>query len=296
MRELSANIYRPSVMNRVALAIAELKSLGAHGKPPQTFWQFTFGFVVALSLLAALFWMLERWFPEDAGQRPVSWANTRPGARLDFIYWWIGHFADKAIGIFVIPAALIAILLRLPHFQTILASQPVPLQIIELLLAADLTGYWTHRALHHYRPLWRLHSVHHSSKRLDWLAGGRVHPAESLIGKLVQVSVIFWLGFSPAVISVFSPLFGIYAIFLHANVRWDFGPFRWILASPAYHRWHHSAEPAALNKNFAGLFPMIDVIFGTAYFPESRPSAYGLAEERLPESLWGQLTGPLQKI
>jgi sterol desaturase/sphingolipid hydroxylase (fatty acid hydroxylase superfamily) len=274
-----------------------MKSLGAHGKPPETLWQFTVGFLVALILLTAFFWLLERWFPEDEAQRPVSWSNPRPGARLDFVYWWLGHFAEKAIGVVVIPAALVAILLRLPHFQSVLALQPVPLQIFELLLAADLTGYWTHRALHHYRPLWRLHSVHHSSQRLDWLAGGRVHPVETLIGKVAQVSVIFWLGFSPAVLSVFAPVFGIYAVFLHANVRWDFGPLRWILASPAYHRWHHSSEPAALNKNFAGLFPVIDLIVGTAYFPEgSRPSTYGLAEERLPESLWGQLTGPLRKI
>lgn len=283
-------------MNRVVLAIAEMKSLAAQRKPPETFWQFTFGFLVTLFLLAVFFWILERCFPEDSSQPPLSWKTTRPGARVDFIYWWIGHFADKAIGVFLLPAILIAILFRLPHFQTILAVQPIPLQILELLLAADLTGYWTHRALHHYKPLWRLHSVHHSSVRLDWLAGGRVHPAENLIGKLVQVSVIFWLGFSPGVISAFSPLFGIYAVFLHANVRWDFGPLRWVLASPAYHRWHHSADPAALDKNFAGLFPVIDLIFGTAYFPaDARPSTYGLAEERLPESLWGQLTGPLQK-
>lgn len=284
-------------MNRLQLAIAEMKGLAAHGKPPETLSHFVFGFLAALVLLGGFFWVLERYFPEDFTRRPVSLRSPRPGAKLDFLYWIIDHFANKAIGLFLLPAILIAILLRLPHFQTALALQPAPLQIVELLFGADLTGYFTHRALHHYKRLWRLHSVHHSSLRLDWLAGGRVHPAETLISKLIQVSVIFWLGFSPGVISGFAPLFGIYAVFLHANVRWDYGWLRWVIASPAYHRWHHSADPAALNKNFAGLFPVIDLIFGTAYFPsESRPANYGLAGERLPETLWGQLAGPLTKL
>jgi sterol desaturase/sphingolipid hydroxylase (fatty acid hydroxylase superfamily) len=282
-------------MNRLEAAAAELKRLGAQGKP-DTFWHFTLGFLAAIVLLGAFFWMLERRFPENPDQPPLSLRRNRPGAGLDFAYWWIGHVAGKVVSLVLLPVVLVAVLLRLPHFQTVLSLQPIPLQIAELLFVADLTGYFVHRAMHQRPLLWRFHAVHHSSERLDWLASGRVHPAETLIGRLIQVSVIFWLGFSPAVISTFSPLLGIYAILLHANVRWDFGPFRWVLASPGYHRWHHSSDPEALNKNFAGLFPVIDVIFGTAYFPKrSRPSRYGLGGECLPESLWGQMTGPLRK-
>ena len=41
------------------------------------------------------------------------------------------------------------------------------------------------------------------------------------------------------------------------------------LASPAFHRWHHSSDPAARDKNYAQTFSIIDFVFGTAYFPYS---------------------------
>ena len=53
-----------------------------------------------------------------------------------------------------------------------------------------------------------------------------------------------------------------YAIFVHANVPWSFGPLRYVIATPAFHRWHHAAEEQGLNHNFAGLFPLFDLLFG----------------------------------
>ena len=29
--------------------------------------------------------------------------------------------------------------------------------------------------------------------------------------------------------------------FVHANLNWTLGPFRYVLASPVFHRWHHTA-------------------------------------------------------
>jgi hypothetical protein len=39
------------------------------------------------------------------------------------------------------------------------------------------------------------------------------------------------------------------------------------LNNPQYHRIHHSVEPQHLNKNFCRIFPVFDVIFGTAWRP-----------------------------
>src|SRR5689334_17315566 len=36
------------------------------------------------------------------------------------------------------------------------------------------------------------------------------------------------------------PFFAAYAIFLHANVSWDFGALRAVLVCPRFHRWHHA--------------------------------------------------------
>ena len=94
--------------------------------------------------------------------------------------------------------------------------------------------------------------------------------------KLVPFPVILLLGFSPAIGIVFGPLVALHAIFQHANVRWHFGPLRWVVASPAWHRWHHAVEPEAIDKNYAGLFPFYDRIFKTAYFPKRAPTVFGL--------------------
>ena len=84
------------------------------------------------------------------------------------------------------------------------------------------------------------------------------------------------LGFSPAAVAAYIPFLTCYAVFLHANVSWGFGRLGWLVASPKFHRWHHTSEDEGLDKNFAGLLPLFDVAFGTYYMPNDRrvaPSA-----------------------
>ena len=45
---------------------------------------------------------------------------------------------------------------------------------------------------------------------------------------------------------------------------------RWVLASPAFHRVHHSPDPRLYDTNFAGTFPVWDLLFGTAAAGEDR--------------------------
>jgi hypothetical protein len=79
---------------------------------------------------------------------------------------------------------------------------------------------------------------------------------------------------------------------VHADVNWTFGPLRYVLVSPAFHRWHHSKQPEAIDKNFATVLPLWDVIFGTLYFPKGEtPGNFGV-HENLPENLVGQMIYP----
>ena len=41
-------------------------------------------------------------------------------------------------------------------------------------------------------------------------------------------------------VSAYAPFLTFYAIFVHASVNWDFGPLRYVVATPVFHRWHHS--------------------------------------------------------
>jgi sterol desaturase/sphingolipid hydroxylase (fatty acid hydroxylase superfamily) len=69
-----------------------------------------------------------------------------------------------------------------------------------------------------------------------------------------------------------------------------------VIASPVFHRWHHTAEDEGLDKNFAGLFPTFDALFGTLYLPRDRqPQVFGVKNEAVPETLLAQLAYPFRR-
>src|SRR5438876_10873774 len=82
--------------------------------------------------------------------------------------------------------------------------------------------------------------------------------------------------------------------FIHANLRFEFGPLRWLLATPQFHHWHHTAQRDAVDKNFAVHLPVLDWLFGTFYLPRGRwPDSYGLADgSPLPEGYVRQFVHP----
>ena len=86
------------------------------------------------------------------------------------------------------------------------------------------------------------------------------------------------------------------ATFIHANVRFEFGPLRWLLATPQFHHWHHGAEREAVDKNFAVHLPVLDWLFGTFHLPKDRwPESYGLAHGKpIPEGYLKQLVHPFR--
>ncbi len=173
-------------------------------------------------------------------------------------------------------------------------TQPKLIQAIELLLFADFLSYWLHR-LFHGRRLWLFHAVHHSSEELDWLSSVRVHPVNEMITAALRAVPLILFGFSPVVVAGLVPLFTLHGLLLHAHVNWTFGPLRYVLSSPVFHRWHHSRDREAMNSNFSGLFPIWDILFGTFYMPDDRkPEVFGIFEP-MPTTLWGQLKQPFLK-
>jgi sterol desaturase/sphingolipid hydroxylase (fatty acid hydroxylase superfamily) len=66
-----------------------------------------------------------------------------------------------------------------------------------------------------------------------------------------------------------------------------------VVASPVFHRWHHTTEDEGRDTNFAGLFPVIDLAFGTFYMPAGRyPERFGVRGNAVPDGLWHQLMYP----
>src|SRR5262249_21722091 len=106
-----------------------------------------------------------------------------------------------------------------------------------------------------------------------------------------------WLlaGIPPAVLGILVP-FGVFmSAFVHANLNWKLGPFKYVLASPVFHRWHHTALERGGSKNFAGTFPIFDLLFGTFYMPANAlPDHYGVADPAFPKGFAAQLAYPFR--
>jgi sterol desaturase/sphingolipid hydroxylase (fatty acid hydroxylase superfamily) len=68
-----------------------------------------------------------------------------------------------------------------------------------------------------------------------------------------------------------------------------------VIASPAFHRWHHSKDRAAIDRNFAGLFAFWDLLWGTFYLPNNRrPQNFGITDA-MPAGVVGQLRYPFRR-
>lgn len=254
----------------------------------------------ALILLAVVFLILERGLGKKRG--PL----LRRGWMTDVAYFFLTPFVTKVLSrsLLILPVALLVWfgLATADDFRRQayvgfgpLSRQPLWLQGLEIYLLADFLAYWSHR-LFHRGKWWPFHAVHHSSEDLDWLSSVRVHPVNDMVNKFIQVTPLLLLGFNPWVTLSTAPFFTLYAIFIHARLDWDFGPLRFIIATPVFHRWHHSRQLEALDKNFAGLFPVWDLLFGTFYMPRGQvPEDFGVLGS-FPQDLRSQLWQPLRKL
>src|SRR5947209_13242159 len=176
------------------------------------------------------------------------------------------------------------------HFRTAVAEQPWWLQAIEVVLLSDLCIYWGHRLQHRVGFLWRFHSVHHSAEHLDWLAAHREHPLDTVytIG-LINLPA-FLLGFPIETLAGLVAFRGIWAIYIHSNVRLPIGPLRVLIGAPELHHWHHDRNRDA--GNYANISPLMDVLFGTYRCPDHEPEAFGI-NQPTPTTYLGYMIRPL---
>lgn len=255
--------------------------------------------VVSLVVLAVVFGVIE-WIAPARPQQP----RLRKGVSTDLTYWFFTPLVTKSITRVAVVIVLVGLALAAgvpitrdslgsflqPHGP--ISELPWGVQLIALLVLADGIAYVMHRWLH--RPgLWAFHAVHHSSTEVDWLSSVRLHPVNDVVIRVAQTLPIVLLGFDPTLLVAFVPFLQLYAIFIHANVPWSFGPLRYVIATPSFHRWHHAAEEEGLNRNFAGLFPAFDLLFGTFHMPKDRvPETFGIPDGDVPDGIVAQLTYP----
>lgn len=239
--------------------------------------------LIATSLLVGL---LERVSPWRAQQRVM-----RRGLVQDIFYLGFnGH---------VVGLALAWVALDLPLPKTDWATGlPGYAQFLLVLVGLDLIQWCIHNLLHRVPFLWQIHKVHHSIIDLDWIGSFRFHWGEIVVYRAVQYVPLALMGFDPGVLLVHAVAGTLIGHLNHANLDWDYGPFRYLLNNPRMHIWHHAwDEVPPAGANFGIILSCWDWLFGTAWMPAHR----GRAPDRLgfeglqhfPDGLLRQLALPL---
>lgn len=246
-----------------------------------------------LAVLAALFVPLERAFavhPRDL---------LRRGGVTDLGYYFVSGLTSSSL--LSLPIAGLAWSARAvvpAAIPTAAASLPLWARLVSGMVAGEFGYYWGHRLSHEIPFLWRFHAIHHGAEEVDFLVNTRAHPVDLIFGRLCGLAPIYILGLGgpvgaegsavPVLVALVGTLWG---FFIHANLRWRFGPLEWIVSTPAFHHWHH-VKSGPINRNYASTLPWIDVLFGTCHLPgDAFPADYGIKAE-LPETLPEQLLFP----
>lgn len=139
------------------------------------------------------------------------------------------------------------------------------LGMLTAIVGQDFCDYVIHRVLH-TRWGWPAHAAHHTDTHVNGFTTFRIHVLESLLMTLTYIVFLTWLRL-PQLIPALALLKMVHNFYVHLDLDWTHGRFRYLIASPAFHRWHHADTPEAHGKNLANMIPLFDVMFGTYYQP-----------------------------
>jgi len=140
------------------------------------------------------------------------------------------------------------------------------IEIIIGIILLDFMSYVSHRLMHIFSPLWRLHRVHHADTDYDVATHFCHHPLEFFIGTSFIFLVIGIFGIPVVAVLIFTLMSELTGLFTHSNI---FIPkkidqyLRLIMITPAMHRTHHSDDLGDSNSNFGTNFPWWDYVLNT---------------------------------
>lgn len=254
--------------------------------------------LLQLSVIVGVFGLLQRWRPAEA-------VTDRAAVRTDVLYTLLHQLGLFRLVLFFAVDPLWEALwgwlavqgVAGVHLDAWLA--PVWPGVTDTALAGfllylvvfDLVNYGIHRAQHQWDWWWALHAVHHSQRQMTMWTDNRNHLLDSLIVDILIVQIGHAIGVAPGQFVAAVAVSQLVENLSHANTRVGFG---WLgerlLVSPRFHRTHHaiglgheSAGPGTLGgHNFSVLFPVWDMLFGTARF-DGRFEPTGIRDQ-LPEA------------
>lgn len=243
--------------------------------------------VIQVSVIAVVFRPMESLWPQEV------WADRGP-TRIDrsltllkllgvlplFTYLVLSPLGKLFGGGNNDPGGLISLQGLLPWFN----AHPFVL-FLTYYAIYDFAYYLIHRMQHAIPWWWALHSLHHSQRQLNCWSNDRDHYLDDFLEAMIFALIGTLIGVSPADYVLLVMIGNLLQNFSHANVRIGFGPvLDKLLVDPRYHRLHHMRvdpdRPNMHNCNFAQVFPLWDILFGTARYGEA-PHPTGVSDPRV---------------
>jgi sterol desaturase/sphingolipid hydroxylase (fatty acid hydroxylase superfamily) len=256
-----------------------------------------FRLCVWLVLLAIIFVPLERLSKQH--QQPI----LRREFAIDLGYYFLNSLLPKLFLAFPLSIIAAGVHQLEPNLlYTWMGNLPLGTRFMLAMVVGECGAYWGHRWSHLIPVLWRFHAIHHSAEEMDWLVNTRAHPLDMCFGRFCGLVPLYLLGLAQPMgnnadlLPLLYALVGTILSFLvHANIRWRFGLLEQLVTTPAFHHWHHNNDGAdSIDKNYAAIFPWLDILFGTFYLPKHRwPKEYGIDAPMAP-NFTGQLLQPLE--
>lgn len=268
----------PAIVGGGAAVMVGIQTAGAD------YWPLVPGVLLVSALVVAL---LERAQPYEK-----SWTVDDGDARLDLLHL-VGNIAVSQVSV----AVFTALRHLWPGLGIWPATWPFVFQVLLALVIFDLGLYVIHRASHGLGWLWRLHAIHHSSRRIYWVNGQRRHLLHEVVEGAPGLIVLLVIGAPPAAFATAVAIVTLHLLLQHANIDYRLGALRRLFSVAELHRWHHQRRWQDVQGNYAAVFSIWDQLFGTALaWRGNAPADVGMDDEPdLPNTYVGQLVWPFTR-
>lgn len=246
-------------------------------------------FLLNLILMCVIFLPFERLLRQN--DQPIF----RYEWREDLVYFLVSSlFVQVLTFLSLAPAMTLLQHTQWDGLRKAVGSQPLALQVLEIMFLTDFVQYWVHRAFHRIPWLWKFHAIHHSAEAMDWLASSRMHFMEVVCLRGTTVIPMYILGFAEPALYAYLVFVFFLSSWVHSNLRIRYGILGKFFVTPRFHHWHHGIEKEAIDVNFAVHFPLFDKLFGTYFLPADGrwPKGYGVASDPIPKGFFRQMLYP----
>jgi sterol desaturase/sphingolipid hydroxylase (fatty acid hydroxylase superfamily) len=231
----------------------------------------------AVLILVAVVLVAERVWP--AVHRPLAARGHRQDAAYMAFYVIVAVPVVALIG----TGFAVTVLREAPWMRVgSLSWAPKWALVMMVLVLMDACNWAAHLLNHRLGTFWRFHALHHSQEEMSILTSFRAHPIVHASFQIFALPLLV-LGTAGAVPVPVLVSYVLLSTLPHANVDWDFGPLRYVVVSPAYHRLHHDRLDRR-GVNLGTVLVLWDLMAGLAVFPEpgAAPVATGLQGRPVP--------------